>query len=403
MYCVAVGEDTIKARSAGGACAAWAMREKIRTIEMAEGAQEVFIEGFMLRNYAFTEYKTGKDTARSVETILTAKQFSEERQHCVRANHIIREYMNRPPNELYPARYAEKIQELFADTPVSVEVLGEEALQQRKMGALLAVGQGSAHESKVVVMRWSGGSGEETDLALIGKGVTFDTGGISIKPGSQMEQMSWDMGGSAAVVGAMYAAAKNKVRKNIVGVVGLVENMPDGEAYRPGDIVTSMSGKTVEIINTDAEGRLVLADVMWYAQEQFAPNTMIDFATLTGAVVVALGAEYGGLFTNDTDLAEKLTIAGKRTGELVWHLPIHKNYKERMKSRTADLRNVSTLERMDSGAGTAAAFLKEFVKKDVKWAHLDIAGSAFPSKHNMLAGDEPTGFGARLVYSYLVD
>ncbi len=404
MYCVVTDRsDGVRTRDAGGACAAWAIGERLNIVEMAEGVPEDFVEGFLLRNYVFSEYKTVEDKKMAtVASVLTASPFPEGRLHSVRANHAARDFMNEPPNALHPARYAEKIQTLFADTAVSVEVLGEETLEKLGMRALLAVGRGSAHESKVVVMRWQGGQDAAVDLALVGKGVTFDTGGISLKPGGQMDAMRWDMGGSAAVVGALYAAAKNNVQCSIVGVVGLVENMPDGSSYRPGDIVTSMSGKTIEIINTDAEGRMVLADALWYVQERFSPCEIIDFATLTGAIVAALGAEYGGLFTNNTAFAERLVYAGERSGEPVWHMPIHDNYIKRMKSRTADLRNMSVLCE-DTGAGTAAAFLREFIKKDSVWAHIDIAGCAFPSKHNKLAGEDPSGFGARFIHSYLTE
>ncbi|MCY4577320.1 MAG: leucyl aminopeptidase [Candidatus Kaiserbacteria bacterium] len=402
IYCVVAGSGGAKTRSAGGSCAAWAMEERIKTVEMVEGVPEDFVEGFMLRNYVFSEYKTVAKTKKvPVRVVLTAQSFPQGRVYGVQANHIARDLMNEPPNTLHPPRYAERIQTLFADTAVSVEVLGEETLRQIGMCALLAVGQGSSQESKVVIMRWNGGQDTRTvDLALVGKGITFDTGGISLKPSDRMDEMRWDMGGSAAVVSALHAAAKSGMQQNIVGVVGLVENMPDGNSYRPGDIVTSMSGKTIEIINTDAEGRMVLADALWYVQEQFSPREIIDFATLTGAVVVALGTEYGGLFSNNSAFAERLVRAGEKSGELVWQMPIHDNYLERMQSRTADLRNTSIL-RGDSGAGTAAAFLRAFVKKESVWAHIDIAGCALPSKHNKLAGGDPSGFGARFVHAYL--
>jgi leucyl aminopeptidase len=261
------------------------------------------------------------------------------------------------------------------------------------MGALLGVGQGSERESQLVVMRWMGGPEDQAPLAFVGKGVTFDTGGISIKPAGGMEDMKWDMGGSAVVIGLMKALALRNAKVNVVGVVGLVENMPGGNAQRPGDVVTTMSGQTVEVINTDAEGRLVLADAMWYTQDRFKPQFMIDLATLTGAIIIALGDQYAGLFSNDDRLADKLTAAGKAVGEGVWRLPIDDPYDKQIKSEIADMMNVGGRE---GGSITAAMFLKRFVN-GVKWAHLDIAGVTWSKKDGPVTPKGATAFGVRLL------
>ena len=402
-YCVATEQsDMTQMREEGAKCAAWALEEKIRTIEMDSSIPEAFIEGFMLRNYVFSAYKTDiTEKERPVETIVTDASVRDETVNGVEANHLARDLMNEPSNVLHPVAYAERLQTIFADTGVTVEILAQEHLENLGMGALLAVGQGSKHDSAVVVLRWNGTDEDGIDTALVGKGVTFDTGGVSLKQSKGMEEMKGDMGGSAAVASALYLFAKNKTPKNIVGIVGLVENMPDGGAVRPGDIVTSMSGKTIEVVNTDAEGRLVLADVLWYAQNRFQPAKIIDLATLTGAVIAALGKEYGGLYANDDAIARACVAAGGRVDELVWHLPIHPRFLERMKSRVADLRNISILEKEDAGAGTAAAFLREFIRAGMTWVHIDIAGAAFPSEDNPCASPWPTGFGARLLCEYV--
>ncbi|MDE0243480.1 MAG: leucyl aminopeptidase family protein [Candidatus Kaiserbacteria bacterium] len=402
-YCVAIdGGDGTRVRDEGGLLAAWAIGEKVRVLEMDASVPEVFIEGCMLRNYVFSKHKTViSEKEYPIETIVTDAPVRQEVIDGVEANHIARDLMNEPANILHPKAYAERVQKLFENTDVAVEVLMKEELQNLGMEAVLSVGQGSSHESVVVVLRWNGAGDAGVDTALVGKGLTFDTGGVSLKPAKGMEEMKWDMGGSAAVVSAMHLIAKRSLQKNVVGVIGLVENAVDGAAIRPGDIIKTMSGKTVEVINTDAEGRLVLADILWYVQNRFHPTNVIDLATLTGAVIAALGKEYAGLFANDDALASSLTVAGERTGELVWHLPIHPLFLKRMKSAAADLRNVSVLEKSDAGAGTAAAFLREFIQKGTAWVHLDIAGSSFPSEDNPWGGCWPNGFGARMLYDFL--
>ena len=269
------------------------------------------------------------------------------------------------------------------------------------MNALLGVGQGSARESRVVVMRWNGGKAGEAPVAFVGKGVCFDTGGISIKPAAGMEDMKGDMAGAACVTGLMQALAARKAKVNAVGVIGLVENMPDGNAQRPGDIVTSMSGQTIEIINTDAEGRLVLADVLWYAAKRFKPKFMVDLATLTGAIIVALGQEYAGMFANDDKLAERLTKAGEATGELVWRMPLAPAYDKMIDSKFADMKNTGGSRW--GGAITAAQFLQRFVADKTPWAHLDIAGTGFDSRQTDINKSWGSGWGVRLFDRLVAD
>jgi len=282
---------------------------------------------------------------------------------------------------------------------VKVEILGESQMQKLRMNALLGVGQGSVRESQCVVMRWNGGKTNDKTLALVGKGVTFDTGGISIKPAGGMEDMIWDMGGAGTVIGTMYALAARKAKANVVGVVGLVENMPDGNAQRPGDIVKSMSGQTIEVINTDAEGRLVLADMLWYTQKRFKPSAMIDLATLTGAVMVALGREYAGIYSNKNELAEGIINAGKVVGEKLWHLPLDPTYDKQINSPRADMKNVGPRW---GGSITAAQFLQRFTN-GLDWAHLDIAGVAWSDTEKNLMEKGATGFGVRALDRFVKD
>jgi leucyl aminopeptidase len=316
---------------------------------------------------------------------------------------LARDLVNEPANVLHPVAYAGRIRELES-LGLKITVLDEEAMAGLGMHSLLGVGLGSQHESQLAIMEWHGG-GDEAPLALVGKGVCFDTGGISIKPSGGMEDMKGDMGGSAAVVGVMAALAMRKAKANVVGLVGLVENMPDGKAQRPGDIVTSMSGQTIEVLNTDAEGRLVLCDVMTYAQRTYKPRQMIDLATLTGAIVISLGSEYAGLFSNSDDLSAKLDKAGKASGEPVWRLPMGPAYDKLLDSKIADMKNV---QRSGGGAGagsiTAAQFLGRFVEEGVDWAHIDIAGTAWKGDN----GDprEPhwaSGYGVRLLDRFVTD
>ncbi len=305
---------------------------------------------------------------------------------------LARDLINEPANVLYPVEFARRASGL-SKLGVTVEVLDVAAMRKLQMGALLGVGQGSVHEPRLVVMRWNGGKRGEAPVAFIGKGVCFDTGGISIKPAQGMEDMKGDMAGAACVVGLMHALASRKAKVNAVGAIGLVENMPDGKAQRPGDIVKTMSGQTIEIINTDAEGRLVLADVLHYVNKRFKPKFMINLATLTGAIIVALGQEYAGLFANDDKLAERLAKAGEETGERVWRMPLGPEYDKIIDSKFADMKNSGGRW---AGSITAAQLLQRFVDK-TPWAHLDIAGTALGSPQSDINKNWSSGWGVRLL------
>jgi leucyl aminopeptidase len=311
-----------------------------------------------------------------------------------------RDLVSEPANVLYPAEFAARVQALD-ELGLEIEVLGEAEMEKLGMGSLLGVGQGSRRESQLVVIQWKGASDPAAEpVAFVGKGVCFDTGGISIKPAAGMEDMKFDMGGAAAVAGTMIALASRKAKVNAVGILGLVENMPDGNAQRPGDVVTSMSGQTIEVINTDAEGRLVLADALWYCQDRFKPKFMIDLATLTGAIIIALGNDYAGLFSNNDDLAEKLLGASKATGDLLWRMPLPAAYDKAIDSMIADMKNVG--ER-GGGSITAALFIKRFVN-DLPWAHLDIASTAWKKPSSVpTIPDGATGFGVRLLDRLVAD
>jgi leucyl aminopeptidase len=307
---------------------------------------------------------------------------------------LARDLVTEPANILYPESFARRVRDL-ASLGLEVEILGEKEMQALGMGALLGVGQGSVRESQLAVIQWKGAADPAAaPLAFVGKGVCFDTGGISIKPADGMEEMVTDMGGAAAVAGLMCALAARKAKANVVGILGLVENMPDGAAQRPGDVVTSMSGQTIEVINTDAEGRLVLADALWYCQHRFKPRFMIDLATLTGAIVVALGKDFAGLYANDDDLAEKLMAASRASGEALWRMPLPPQYDKLIDSAVADMKNVGPRQ---GGSITAALFIQRFVN-GLPWAHLDIAGTVFrPGSTVPTIPSGATGFGVRLL------
>ncbi len=311
-----------------------------------------------------------------------------------------RDLVSEPANVLTPAAFADICREAGGKVGLAVDILDQAALEHLGMRALLGVAQGSHQPPYVAVLQWQGGARGEPPVALIGKGVCFDTGGISIKPAAGMEDMKWDMGGAAAVFGAMLALAGRKAKANVVGVLGLVENMPSGNAQRPGDVVTAMSGTTIEVINTDAEGRLVLADVLHYTRERFKPKAMIDLATLTGAIIVALGHEQAGLFTPNDELAQKLEAAGKAVGERLWRMPLGDDYAKHIKSEIADIKNTGRAR--EAGATAGAVFLQRFVG-DVPWAHLDIAGVAWSKRDLPLAGKGATGFGIRLLDRLIAD
>ena len=313
---------------------------------------------------------------------------------------LTRELVTEPANIIYPESFVARCQAL-KDLGVEIEVLGEAEMRAAGMGALLGVAQGSIREPKLLVMRWDGSNGaQEKPVVFVGKGVTFDTGGISLKPAAGMEDMKWDMGGAGAVAGAMLALAGRKAKAHVVGVCGLVENMPDGGAQRPGDVVTSMSGQTIEVINTDAEGRLVLCDAITWVQKRFKPEILVDLATLTGAMIISLGNEYGGLFSNDDDLAAKLTAAGATAGDPLWRFPIGPAYDKLIDSPIADMKNVGPRE---GGSITAAQFIQRFVEDGVKWAHLDIAGMVWAAKPGAVWDKGATGFGVRLLDRFVAD
>jgi leucyl aminopeptidase len=309
-----------------------------------------------------------------------------------------RELVTEPANILYPESFVERCRARVAPLGIDVEVLGEAQMAELGMGALLGVGQGSVRPPRLLAMRWNGGEDGGKPLVLVGKGITFDTGGISIKPAQGMEAMKWDMGGAGAVVGAMKTLALRKAKANIVAVCGLVENMPDGNAQRPGDVVTSMSGQTIEVINTDAEGRLVLADAITFVQRTYKPTTIIDLATLTGAILISLGHEFGGLFTPEDDLAAQLMAAADSSGDRLWRQPLGEAFDRLIDSPIADMKNVGPRE---GGSITAAQFIKRFLDDGVRWAHLDIAGKAWSDKPSDTFDKGATGFGVRLLDQFV--
>ena len=371
-----------------------------------------FALGFSLRNYAFKKYKS-KGASRSEAdepetesdrnpprlTIFShsgeqaGRGFQKDRA-LVEGVYLARDLVNEPSNILTPPEFVERLRALESEG-LNVEVLDERGLKSLGMNAMLAVGQGSAQPSSAVVLRWNGAApGGDGNLVFVGKGVCFDSGGISIKPSQGMEDMKGDMAGAAAVAGLMVSLARRKAPVNAVGLVGLVENMPSGTATRPGDVVTSASGQTIEILNTDAEGRLVLADLLWYAQMHLEPKLIITLATLTGAILVALGREYAGLFSNDDALASQICEAGRDIGELAWRLPLSKKYNKMIDSKLADMKNIGG---RDAGSITAAQFLLRFVKSGVPWAHLDIAGTAMGSPSSDINPSWGSGYGVRLL------
>ena len=364
--------------------------------------------GAVLRSWRYDLYRTKlpekqKSTLESL-TIVGAPAGSDmawERGRAVTAGvGFTRELVTEPANIIYPESFVERCQRM-AELGVEITVLGRDDMAALGMGALLGVAQGSVREPKLLVMRWDGTDGaQQTPVALVGKGVTFDTGGISLKPPAGMEDMKWDMGGAGAVAGTMLALAGRKAKAHVVGVCGLVENMPDGNAQRPGDVVISMSGQTIEVINTDAEGRLVLCDAMTWVQKNYSPKVMVDLATLTGAMIISLGFEHGGVFSNDDGLADQLISAGKAAGDPLWRFPLSPAYDKLIDSPIADIKNVGPRE---AGSITAAQFLQRFVGDGVKWAHLDIAGMVWASKPGAVWDKGATGFGVRLLDRFIAD
>jgi leucyl aminopeptidase len=313
---------------------------------------------------------------------------------------LTRELVTEPANIIYPETFVERVRASLEGSGVEIEVLDRAQMEKLGMGALLGVAQGSAREARLMVLKWNGGGNGAQPTAFVGKGVTFDTGGISIKQAAGMEAMKWDMGGAGAVAGALKTLALRKAKANLIGICGLVENMPGGNAQRPGDVVTTMSGQTVEVINTDAEGRLVLSDAVAYVQRNYKPSTIIDLATLTGAIIVSLGHEWAGLFSNNEDLASALLKAAGESGDKLWRMPLAESFDRLLDSPIADMKNVGPRE---GGSITAASFIQRFIEKGVRWAHIDMAGKAWSDKPSSTFEKGATGFGVRLLDQYVAD
>ncbi|QDC09381.1 leucyl aminopeptidase [Oceanicola sp. D3] len=389
------------ARRAGAAIGKAAGEGPVLVLAGAVKRADALLLGALLGAYDYVEMTSKAPKAPVEITMMLAKPEEvdgTEVQAMAGGVAFTRDLVNAPANVLTTTSFADRLKALEGDG-LTVEVLEEDELEKLGMGCLLGVGEGSESPSKVVVMQWNGG-GDEPPLALVGKGVVFDTGGISLKPAGGMEDMTMDMGGAGVVSGVMQLVKERKAKANVVGLVGLVENMPDGRAQRPGDIVTSMKGDTVEVINTDAEGRLVLADVMWYAQERFKPAAMVDLATLTGAIIVALGHENAGVFSNDDRFAGAFLKAAEAEGEGAWRMPLGKAYAKLLKSRKADVKNVGTRW---GGSITAAEFLRRFVKEETPWIHLDIAGVAQPAEAPALGPKGASGWGVLALNRLIAD
>ncbi len=366
-----------------------------------------FIHGFSLKSYSFNKYKTqNKNIFYFLLKIVSSEKASLKNNYfsykAIESGVFqARDLVSEPPNILYPKKYVEIIKKL-SSLGLKIQIYNESKMKKLGMLALLGVGQGSINESFLVTMEWRGNKkSKDKPLAFVGKGVCFDTGGISLKPARFMEEMKYDMAGSAAVVGLLKTLALRKAKVNVIGVVGLVENMPSGNAQKPGDVVKSYSGKTIEILNTDAEGRLVLSDALSFTEKKFKPKFIIDLATLTGAIVISLGEEYAGLFSNNDDLSNKIFGISKKIGEKVWRLPLNENYNKLMDSTVADVQNIN----YSGGAGsiTAAQFLQRFIINKTPWAHLDIAGMAFSKKASSLNPKGATGFGVRLLNKLIAE
>ncbi|WP_313669116.1 leucyl aminopeptidase [Sandarakinorhabdus sp.] len=362
--------------------------------------------GAVLRSWRFDQYRTKqkdkqKPTLTSLAIVGAGDVTAHDRLMAIAGGVArTRTLVSEPPNVIYPESFVESARDLAA-LGVELTILDDADMKKLGMGALLGVAQGSVRPARILAMRWNGtGRDDVKPVCLVGKGVTFDTGGISLKPPAGMEDMKWDMGGAGAVTGAMHAIAARKSKAHVVGVVGLVENMPDGNAQRPGDVVTTMNGQTVEVINTDAEGRLVLCDAIWWAQETFGPEVVVDLATLTGAIIISLGNEHAGMFCNDDGLAGQLNAAGNAVGEKLWRMPIGDAYDKLIDSDIADIKNVGPRE---GGSITAAQFIGRFIKPGVKWAHLDVAGTVWANKPGALFDKGATGYGVRLLDRFVAD
>jgi leucyl aminopeptidase len=362
--------------------------------------------GLELKSYEFNKYKTKLNTYSKIIEIILSKKIKNNfyrRNYKFKALlsgiNFTKDLVSEPGNILHPDEYVERIKKLKA-IGLKINVLEKSKLKKLGMNALLGVGQGSLRGSYLAILEWKGAN-HKKPIAFVGKGVCFDTGGISLKPAKFMEDMTYDMAGSAVVVGLMKTLALRKAKINAVGVVGLVENMPDGNAQRPGDIVKSYSGKTIEILNTDAEGRLVLADALTYTEKKFKPKFIVDLATLTGAIIVSLGSEYAGLFSNDDKISDQLYKAGEKVGEKVWRMPLNDNYDKLIESKKADMQNINYVG--GAGSTTAAQFLQRFILNKTPWAHLDIAGMAFSKYGGALNSGGATGYGVRLLNQLIED
>jgi leucyl aminopeptidase len=405
----------LEAEMLGGTIAGALQGAKATTASIAAVTQKgisesemaaILASGASLRVYSFDGYKSKKpDKAKPLESLTLhcgapdkAKAAFAPLAAIREGNHFARDLVNEPANILYPVEFASRAKQL-AKAGVKIEILTPAQMKKLGMGALLGVAQGSPFEARMVVMHWDGGKKGDRPVAFVGKGVTFDTGGISIKPAAGMEDMKGDMGGAACVTGLMLALAKRKAKVNVIGAIGLVENAIDGNAQRPGDVVKSMSGQTIAVLNTDAEGRLVLADVLWYVQDKYKPKFMVNLATLTGAILVALGKEHAGLFSNNDELAKRISDAGYATGEKVWRMPLTPGYDKMIDSDIADMKNIGG---RFAGSITAAQFLQRFVNK-VPWAHLDVAGTAMDAEKSAINQSWGSGWGVRLLNKLVAD
>jgi leucyl aminopeptidase len=374
----------------------------------ADAAARVAL-GAALRSWRYDRYRTTlkkkqKPTLNEVVIVGgapgAAQRYASRWEPVVAGTDLTRELVTEPANIIYPESFVERVIASLKGTGVEIEVLDRPAMEKLGMGALLGVAQGSIREPRLLILKWNGGGQGGQPTAFVGKGVTFDTGGISIKPAQGMEMMKWDMGGAGAVVGGIKALALRKAKANVVGICGLVENMPGGNAQRPGDVVTTMSGQTVEVINTDAEGRLVLGDAITYVQKNYRPSTIIDFATLTGAILISLGHEWAGLFSNDEELAAQLLKVGDESGDKLWRMPLAEPFDRLIDSPIADIKNVGPRE---GGSITAAQFIQRFVDEGVKWAHVDMAGKAWSDKAGTTYDKGATGYGVRLIDQFVAD
>ena len=364
-----------------------------------------FLSGVLIKSYDFDKYRTKKNN--NIFHIYIYGNFkvnilrnNDKLKSLVEGINFTKDLVSEPGNILHPDEYVNRIKKLKS-FGLKITILDKKKLKQLGMNALLGVGQGSIRGSYLAIIEWRGSNEKQKPIAFVGKGVCFDTGGISLKPAKFMEDMTYDMAGSAVVVGLMKTLALRKAKVNAVGVVGLVENMPDGNAQRPGDIVKSYSGKTIEILNTDAEGRLVLADALTYTEKKFKPKFIVDLATLTGAIIVSLGSEYAGLFSNDDKISDQLSKAGEKVGEKVWRMPLNENYDKLINSKKADMQNINYVG--GAGSTTAAQFLQRFILNKTPWAHLDIAGMAFSKYGGALNSGGATGYGVRLLNQLIED